>query len=58
MHAHLAQDLAAKWPDKVLALGDTVGGLTAAAASHLGLKQGTPVAQVSMHVCFKFGKNG
>lgn len=43
-----SQDLAAKWPEKVLALGELVGGLTAEAASHIGLKQGTPVAQVAM----------
>jgi len=40
------QDLASKWPAKVLALGEVVGGLTAAAAAHLGLRPGTPVAQV------------
>uniref|UniRef100_A0A7S3VPG9 glycerol kinase n=1 Tax=Dunaliella tertiolecta TaxID=3047 RepID=A0A7S3VPG9_DUNTE len=39
------QDLAGKWPKKVLALGEIVGGLTAEAAAHLGLVPGTPVAQ-------------
>lgn len=37
--------LAAKWPQDVLPLGATVGGLTAAAADHLGLSEGIPVAQ-------------
>ncbi|GAB4814271.1 hypothetical protein N2152v2_001317 [Parachlorella kessleri] len=39
------QALLAKWPQQVLPLGEVVGGLTAAAAAHLGLKEGTPVAQ-------------
>ncbi|PNH06036.1 Ribulokinase [Tetrabaena socialis] len=38
-------DLADKWPAEVLALGDEVGGLTPAAAAHLGLPAGTLVAQ-------------
>ena len=34
-----------KWPREVLPLGDVIGGLTAAAADHLGLPAGLPVAQ-------------
>src|SRR5262249_38885941 len=34
-----------KWPRDVLPLGEVVGGLTAAAAEHLGLPKGLPVAQ-------------
>src|SRR5262249_53303855 len=34
-----------KWPRDVLPLGKVVGGLTAAAAEHLGLPKGLPVAQ-------------
>jgi ribulose kinase len=37
--------LQAKWPGEVLPLGAVVGGLTAAAAAHLGLPEGLPVAQ-------------
>jgi len=37
--------LLAKWPQEVLPLGATVGGLTAAAAQLLGLPEGIPVAQ-------------
>ena len=39
-------DLVDKWPKRVVAPGDTIGdGLTAKAATHLGLAKGTPVAQ-------------
>ena len=38
-------DLAGKWPVDVLAPGEVIGPLTAAAAAHLGLKPGTPVVQ-------------
>jgi ribulokinase len=38
-------DLAARWPGDVLRPGEPIGGLTAEAASHLGLRQGLPVAQ-------------
>jgi len=38
-------ELADKWPREILALGEVVGGLTDAAAEHLGLARGTPVAQ-------------
>ncbi len=38
-------ELRGKWPDRVLAMGDRAGALTAAAADALGLKAGTPVAQ-------------
>ncbi|KAI3438241.1 hypothetical protein D9Q98_000678 [Chlorella vulgaris] len=34
-----------KWPADVLPLGAVVGGLTTAAAAHLGLPEGLPVAQ-------------
>src|SRR5262245_55868312 len=34
-----------KWPREVLPLGEAIGGLTAAAAEHLGLPKGLPVAQ-------------
>jgi ribulokinase len=34
-----------KWPRDVLPLGEVIGGLTAAAAEHLGLPKGTTVAQ-------------
>ncbi len=37
--------LADKWPSTVLPLGTPVGKLTAAAAAHLGLAEGTLVAQ-------------
>jgi ribulokinase len=39
------EDLAEKWPSEVLPPGETVGGLTGAAAAHLRLSPGTPVAQ-------------
>ncbi|CAN0307937.1 unnamed protein product, partial [Phaeothamnion confervicola] len=38
-------DLSGKWPTEFLPLGAVVGGLTAAAAAHLGLPEGLPVAQ-------------
>jgi ribulose kinase len=38
-------DLASKWPEDVLGLGDVVGGLTAPAAEHLGLPRDLPVVQ-------------
>ena len=38
-------DLLQKWPREVLPLGAPVGRLTAAAAAHLGLAEGTLVAQ-------------
>mgnify|MGYP001437618076 CR=1 FL=1 len=34
-----------KWPSDVLGLGEAIGGLTPAAAAHLGLNVGTTVAQ-------------
>jgi len=34
-----------RWPDRVIAPGDPVGGLTREAADHLGLPAGTPVIQ-------------
>src|SRR5262249_8806863 len=34
-----------KWPRDVLPRGEVIGGLTAAAAEHLGLPKGLPVAQ-------------
>jgi ribulokinase len=37
--------LADKWPREVVRLGETIGGLTAKAAAHLGLNPGLPVAQ-------------
>jgi ribulose kinase len=37
--------LGRKWPAEVIASGVVIGGLTAAAAAHLGLKSGTPVVQ-------------
>ena len=37
--------LADKWPKDIVRLGETIGGLTAKAAEHLGLKVGIPVAQ-------------
>ena len=39
------EDLLAKWPRDVLALGDVIGGLTAEAAEHLDLPDNTTVAQ-------------
>eukprot|EP00887_Chlorella_sp_A99_P007355 scaffold2.g7355.t1 len=39
------EGLAAKWPREVLPLGAAVGGLTQAAADHLGLPVGTVVGQ-------------
>jgi ribulokinase len=38
-------DLRQKWPAEVLRLGEVVGGLTPAAAAHLGLPVNLPVAQ-------------
>jgi ribulose kinase len=38
-------DLRTRWPDEVVAPGAVVGGLTAEAAAHLGLRVGTPVIQ-------------
>uniref|UniRef100_A0A7S0RG04 Glycerol kinase n=1 Tax=Chlamydomonas leiostraca TaxID=1034604 RepID=A0A7S0RG04_9CHLO len=38
-------DLVPKWPQKVLALGEAVGGLTPEAAAHCGLPPGLLVAQ-------------
>ena len=38
-------DLAAKWPKECVAMGAVQGRLTAEAAAHLGLKEGTPLAQ-------------
>lgn len=38
-------ELAEKLPPDVLALGETIGGLTPAAAYHLGLPAGLPIAQ-------------
>ena len=38
-------ELPGKWPQEVLALGATIGPLTAEAAAHLGLPAGTRVAQ-------------
>jgi ribulokinase len=39
------EPLLEKWPREVLPLGKVIGGLTAAAAEHLGLPKGLPVAQ-------------
>jgi ribulokinase len=39
------EELAAKWPDEIVPPGANVGGLTDAAAAHVGLAPGTPVAQ-------------
>ena len=39
------EELLAKWPQQVVAPGQVVGGLTAEAAAHLGLQEGTPLAQ-------------
>ena len=38
-------ELAGKWPSDVLSLGEAIGGLTPAAAEHLGLNPRTSVAQ-------------
>ncbi len=38
-------ELAEKWPAEVVRLGDVIGALTPAAAEHLGLPPGLPVAQ-------------
>ncbi len=38
-------ELEQKWPHEVLPSGAVIGGLTAEAAAHLGLKAGTPVVQ-------------
>ena len=38
-------ELREKWPQRLLALGESLGGLTQEAASHLGLLAGTLVAQ-------------
>ena len=40
-----AEEILAKYPQRVLPIGEVVGGLTAAAAEALGLKEGTPVAE-------------
>jgi len=39
------ESLLSKWPQEVLRLGEVVGDLTPAAALHLGLPEGLPVAQ-------------
>ena len=39
------EDLHEKWPRRCVAMGACAGRLTAAAAEHLGLSEGTPVAQ-------------
>lgn len=38
-------ELRARWPGEIVAPGGVLGGLTREAAAHLGLRQGTPVAQ-------------
>lgn len=38
-------ELANKWPQDIVALGETIGPLTAKAAEHCGLLEGIPVAQ-------------
>lgn len=38
-------ELIEKWPKEIVALGETIGPLTAKAADHCGLKAGIPVAQ-------------
>ena len=38
-------DLAEKWPQECVGMGEMVGGLTAEAPAHLGLPVGLPVAQ-------------
>ena len=38
-------ELREKWPQRLLSLGESLGGLTQEAASHLGLPAGTLVAQ-------------
>lgn len=45
IHCSGLEALQQKWPQEVLPLGAVVGGLTAAAAAHLGLPEGLPVAQ-------------
>lgn len=40
-----AEELLGKWPDQVLPMGTLAGELSARAATDLGLKPGTPVAQ-------------
>jgi FGGY-family pentulose kinase len=39
------EDILGKWPERIVPLGQGGGTLTAAAAEHLGLRAGTPVAQ-------------
>lgn len=39
------EDILAKFPERVLPIGEVVGALRAAAAEDLGLKEGTPVAE-------------
>ena len=41
-------DLVAKWPTRIVPLGASTAGLSATAATHLGLKPGTPVAQAGI----------
>jgi ribulokinase len=44
--SHLGlEDLAGKWPEEIVAPGDPIAELTREAATHLGLKPGTPVIQ-------------
>ncbi|KAL1524918.1 hypothetical protein AB1Y20_019796 [Prymnesium parvum] len=38
-------DLAERWPRRCVGMGEVIGGLTPAAAAHLGLRAGTPVVQ-------------